>query len=357
VLERLRGEAAPRCGETHLACRDAASRREHRKVARRPTIDPVPEFRFHLAGLPVVVRAATDAALADLWPRYRDFPTAAAPALTIDVERVAGFDRARGPEYPAFRRTALADGRLHVERFDAEGEVTTGDLPLAARFRVGPSLNSLEACIRIAASIALPRTGALILHASSVEHAGRAQVFTGPSGAGKSTISSMLAGSHPSCRKLTDELTILRRAPAAPGARAGWEVYVPPVLSPAALPFGDRAPLAALHVLEQAPVHERVPLTAAAALPELLRQVLVYVGEPRTAALVLELAADLLAGVPVDRLRFRKDPAVAAVLGITPGDVDAGGPAIDAPGGGRYPAALGRGAEADATHPEPEDSR
>lgn len=308
----------------------------------------MPELRFHLAGLPVALRAADAAALADVWPRYRDFPTTDAPALTIEIERVAGFDRVRGPEYPAFRRTALADGRLHVERYDAEGTITTGDLPLAAHFRVGPSLNSLEACIRIAASIALPRAGALVLHSSSVEHGGTADVFFGPSGAGKSTISSMLADAYPHCRKLTDELSILRRT------AAGWQVYVPPFLSPADLPWGEAAPLAGLHVLEQAPVHERVALPAATALPELLRQVLVYVGEPRTAALVLELAADLVASVTVDRLRFRKDAGVAAVLGITPHPAGADGPAIDAPRAGRYPADPGGAADHDRT---PKDSR
>lgn len=306
----------------------------------------MPELRFHLAGLPVAIRAAATGALDDLWPRYRDFPVAddVAPALTIDIERVDGFDRARGPEYPAFRRVALADGRLRVERFDAEGEVTTGGLPLAAHFRVGPSLNSLEACVRIAASLALPRAGALVLHASSVEHAGRAHVFTGPSGAGKSTISSMLADAYPWCRKLTDELTVLRRGP------DGWQVYVPPFLSPASLPWGEAAPLAAVHVLVQAPVHARDPLAVGAALPELLRQVLVYVGEPRTAACVLDLAADLLAAVPLDRLRFRKDPEVAGVLGITPpGAAAATGRAVDGPVAGRYPDDLGRPA---TTSPE-----
>ncbi len=296
----------------------------------------MPELRFHLADLPVVVRANDPGALDDLWPRYRDFPTDAAPQLTIDIERVAGFDRARGPEYPAFRRTALADGRLHVERYDAEGEITTGELPLHARFRIGPSLNSLEACIRIAASMALPRAGALILHSSSVAHAGRAQVFTGPSGAGKSTISSMLADAYPACRKLTDELSILRRGD------AGWEVYVPPFLSPANLPWGTACPLTAIHLLEQASVHAVLPLTVDAALPHLLREVLVYVGEPRTAACVLDLVADLVADVSLDRLRFRKDPEVASVLGIT--SVAATVPAVDAPSAGRYPGGLGRGA-------------
>ncbi len=324
----------------------------------------MPELRFHLAGLSVAIRATAADALADLWPRYRDFPTDAPPDLTIDIERVAGFDRARGPEYPAFRRTALADGRLHVERFDAEGEVTTGPLPLDARFRVGPSLNSLEACVRIAASLALPRIGALVLHASSVAHAGRALVFTGPSGAGKSTISSLLADAFPAtCRKLTDELTILRRTD------AGWEVYVPPFLSPASLPWGEATPLASIHVLVQASADAREALPVAAALPELLRQVLVYVGEPRTAALVLDLAADLVASVTVDRLRFRKDPSVATVLGITADAAPARSPstgepastpaaarppgrAVDAREPGRYPADLGRGAITDPANNE-----
>ena len=303
----------------------------------------MPELRFHLAGLPVSVHAAASGALDDLWPRYRDFPDSRPPALSILIERVAGFDRERGPEYPAFRRTALADGRLHVARFDAEGEVTTGDLPLSAHFRVGPSLNSLEACIRIAASLALPRIGAFVLHASSVEPAGRAHVFTGPSGAGKSTISSMLADGYPDlCRKLTDELTILRRHPTT----HAWEVYVPPFLSPADLPWGASAPLTAVHVLAQAPVHALDPLPITAALPDLLRQILVYVGEPRTAALVLGLAGDLLAEIPVDRLRFRKDPEVATVLGITPAPHHLppdDGAAVDARAAGRYPAHLGRG--------------
>ncbi|HVV87414.1 MAG TPA: hypothetical protein VHE35_30440 [Kofleriaceae bacterium] len=316
----------------------------------------MPELRFHLAGLPVAIRAAAAGALDDLWPTYRAVPTDAPPALTIDLERTPATDRERGPEYPAFRRTALADGRLRVERFDAEGTITTGDLPIAARFTVGPSLNSLEACVRIAASIALPRAGAIILHASSVEHAGRAHVFIGPSGAGKSTISTMLATAFPQqCRRLTDELTILRRRSHA----HAWEVYVPPFLSPLVLPVDAHAPLAALHVLAQAPVHARDPLGLAAALPALLGQTLVYIGEPRTAELVLGLATDLLASVPADRLRFRKDPDVAAVLGITPatppapvGATFAPDRPVDALDAGRYPAGLGRAAGADPADPE-----
>lgn len=264
------------------------------------------ELRFHIAGLPVAVRGD----IGDLAAVYARFPTTDAPALTVDVERVAGFDRAQGPEYPAFRR-ALGPGQaLRVERFDAEGEIDTGALPLTARFRVGPSPNSLEACVRIAASLALARHGALILHASAVEHAGRALVFTGVSGAGKSTISAMLDGVG-GARKIGDELLVLSR-----DGDGAWQVYVPPYLGPAGIAHGAHAPLAAVHFLVQAPHHVRTPVAQTAALREILRHVLVYVAEPRTAEHILALAADLTREVPFHRLEFAKNAGVAGVLGI-----------------------------------------
>ena len=273
------------------------------------------ELRFHIAGLPVAVRARESRELADLAAAYRQFPTDAAPALTIDVERTAGFDRERGPEYPAFARTLGAGGRLHVERFDAEGDIDTGDLPLRASFRVGPSANSLEACVRIALSLALPRHGALMMHASAVEHAGHALVFTGVSGAGKSTISSLL--DHAPARKIGDEIIVLHRV--GTGVDARWHVFIPPYLTPfdrTGIEHGTSAPLDGIHVLVQAPRHARTPMTPTAALRELLRHVLVYVAEPRTAEHVLALVADLTRQVPTYRLEFRKDAGVAGVLGI-----------------------------------------
>lgn len=270
----------------------------------------MPVIRFLLAGLPIEVRAISPGALDDLAPIYARFATDLAPRLTIEIERVDGFDRERNPEYPAFARSALPDGRLRVERFDAEGEVGVGELPLAAHFRVGPSPNSLEACIRIAASLALPRDGALILHSSAIVHAGRALVFTGVSGAGKSTISSLLADAYPSCTKIADELLVLRAGP------DGWQVQVPPYLGPTGIAHGASAPLAGVHFLVQAGHDRREPLPAAAALRELLRHVLVYVADAHTAEHVLGLGAAVTRDVPCFRLHFRKDPEVAAVLGI-----------------------------------------
>jgi hypothetical protein len=268
----------------------------------------VAEVRFHIAGLPVLVRARAPRDLADLAAAYHAFPSEAEPLLVIDVERVDGFDRDRGPEYPAFARTLGERGRLHVERFDAEGDIDTGELPLRASFRVGPSANSLEACVRIALSLALPRRGALMMHASAVEHAGHALVFTGVSGAGKSTISSLL--DRAPARKIGDEIVVLARVDDR------WSAYVPPYLGPAGIAHGTHAPLDGIHVLVQATRHDRAAMTPAAAVRELLRHVLVYVAEPRTAEHVLALVAEVTREVPTYRLEFRKDPDVAGVLGI-----------------------------------------
>ncbi len=268
----------------------------------------MPRFRF--AGLPIEVVASQPGDLDDLAPIYARFATAEPPRLVITVARVAGFDREPGPGYPAFERRATDDGRLRVERYDAEGVVDVAATPVTATFRVGPSANSLEACVRIAASVALARDGAVILHASAVAHAGRALVFTGVSGAGKSTISSMLADAYPSCAKIADELLVLRPTD------AGVTLEVPPYLGPAGVAHGASAPLAAIHFLVQAPFDRREPVAPGAALRELLRHVLVYVAEPTTAARVLEVVAAITATTPCFHLHFRKDPYVGTVLEI-----------------------------------------
>jgi hypothetical protein len=241
-------------------------------------------FRFDFAGLPIELRAAHPGALDDLGPVYAGFATTAAPLLTIEVTRVPGFDRERGPEYPAFARRVLPDGRLRVERFDAEGEIAVGPLPLTAQFRIGPSPNSLEACLRIAASLALPRTRALILHASAVVEGERALVFTGVSGGGQvddlDDARRRLPGLHQDRRRAPGACAPARPATTSPG----WQVIVPPYLGPAGVAHGaTRAPWAGLHVLVQANHDTREPLAPVVALRELLRHVLVYIAEPRTA--------------------------------------------------------------------------
>jgi hypothetical protein len=275
------------------------------------------EIRFCVAGLEVWLRADRPGGLDSLSGFYGQYPSSgAAPDLIIDIERVPGFARGRerGPEYPAFRRTLVAHDTIALSRFDAEGEIVlpAGDTgPVRAGFRVAESANSLEAAIRIGASIALPRRGGLILHASAVAAHGRAWIFAGVSGAGKSTIASLLAGASPELIKIADELIIIK--PAATGAFAA---HVTPFIGSQGLPHRASMPVAALHFLVQARQHRRVPVARPDAVRELLRHVLVYVAEPMTAGRVLAVASSLAGQVPCHRLEFENNARVVDVLGI-----------------------------------------
>jgi hypothetical protein len=275
------------------------------------------DVRFSVAGLEVLLRAASRGSLRALSGFYQHYPAAGgAVHLVVEVEQVPGFaaGRARGPEYPAFRKQMTSAGTIALSRFDAEGELALPDgpdEPVRARFRVGDSTNSLEAAIRIGASVAMPRLGGLVMHASAVGFGGRALVFAGVSGAGKSTIAAMLDEGFPAVTKVSDELVILR-----PGADGTWRAHVTPFIGSEGLPHGRSLPLRGVHFLAQAPGHRRTPMAPAAALREILRHVLVYVAEPRTADTVLGAAAALVAAVPCHRLEFAKDCGVASELGI-----------------------------------------
>jgi hypothetical protein len=275
------------------------------------------EIRFRVAGVEVWLRADRPEGLGSLSGFYDHYPSAgAAPDLIIDIERVPGFasGRQRGPEYPAFRRARIGHDTIALSRFDAEGEIVlpAGDTgPLRARFRVGDSANSLEAAIRIGASIALPRRGGLILHASAIAARGRAWIFAGVSGAGKSTIASLLAGASPEIIKLADELIIIK-----PAEQGAFAAHVTPFIGSQGLPHRASTPVAAVHFLVQARQHRRVPVARPDAVRELLRHVLVYVAEPETAGRVLAVASGLAGQVPCYGLEFENNARVMDVLGI-----------------------------------------
>lgn len=299
--------------------------------------EPGSELRFCVAGLEVMLVAARPGSLDGLAGSYREYPSAGGPpGLVIEVERVPGLgrDRARNPAYPAFDSVWQPPDTVVLSRFDAEGRVVVpvadlaGSLssggdprgqPVRARFRVGDSPNSLEAAIRIGMSMALPRRGALILHASAIAAGGQALVFAGKSGAGKSTIAAMLAAAgHP---MLSDELLVIApRDGDGDGDDGDWLVHVAPFLGAPDLvrrSHRARVPAGGIHFLVQARHHLRTRLAPAEALRELLRHVLVYVAEPGTASLVLAAAARLVGAVPCHRLAFALDPGVGGVLGIT----------------------------------------
>lgn len=293
------------------------------------------ERSFCIAGIEVTLRSQQPHALDALAASYAACPPRGAPDrasdllpdLVIDIEHVPDFarGRARSPAYPAFDARLRGPRHVALSRFDAEGEIVlpeTPDGPVHGRFRVGDSPNSLEAAVRIGMSVTVPRRGGLLLHASAVQTGAGAAVFIGKSGAGKSTIAAMLDG-VPGMTRLADELVIIMpdrddQHDAQNDARGGaWRVHVPPFLGGVALPFGVHAPLTGVHVLVQAPRHQRALLPRTEAVRALLPHVLAYVAEPDTAAHALAAAAAVTAAVPCYRLEFAKNPGVARVLAVT----------------------------------------
>ena len=282
------------------------------------------EVRFHLAGLEVAVRSASADGLSGLSPRYLSYPSRVAanvaPALDIEIMRFEGFivddDHAEpGPEFPAFHKSVHADGRIMLARYDADGwialpPVGSGDTQIRAQFRVGISANSLEACVRIALSVALPTVSAFLFHSSTVQGAhGRALTFTGVSGAGKSTISELL-DSLDGVTKIVDELGVIKVT------EHGAEVHTAPFLGIAGMPLGVVAPLSGIHFLIQAPHDRRTLVPPRAAMSRVMANILAYVAEPTTAERLLELVARLTTTTPCYNLEFAKHADVAAVLDI-----------------------------------------
>jgi hypothetical protein len=253
---------------------------------------------------------------AKLAGHYDRFPASGRPpGLVLDIERRPGFaeGKPRPAGYPAFHRRLGARGEIALCRPDVEGElrVPSDDGPVVGSFVAGDSPNSAEAAIRAALSVALPRAGALVLHASAVAAGGgetsRAYVFSGHSGAGKTTISARVAGTG-RARKIADDLLVID---------ADARAVVPPFVGAADLPHGEVVPVDSIQLLVQAPRHRRARLSTGEATRQLLRHVLAHVVEAATAARALSAVSALCERVPCFSLEFADAPEVADVLGIT----------------------------------------
>ena len=271
--------------------------------------------RFSLAGLEVLLRSPDDA-LANLSPSYAAQGAARdTPDLVLEIRRVVGLGAGapRPPRYPEFARSRTTGGAIRLHRPDATGEVAlplSPAEPVRGSFVVGESRHSLDAVLRASVSIAVPRNGGLILHASAVDARGAAYVFSGVSGAGKSTIATLLGG-LPGFTKIADDLVIVM-----PHA-GGFALHTVPFLCKEARPPRHGLPGAGGHALAQRPAHRRERLAPAAATRELLRHVLAHVVEPQTAASTLAAALAFTTVVPCHRLEFARAASVVDVLDIT----------------------------------------
>jgi hypothetical protein len=139
----------------------------------------------------------------------------------------------------------------------------------------------------------------------------RAFAFPGRSGAGKSTISGLLAAAGGAV--LSDDLVLLETAGERP------RLLATPFYG--TLPPARRAPrgaaLAAIHLIEQAPIAGGETIADAPTAVALLLANIPFTGAAGAAERepLLELLLGTVRRVPVRRLRFRKDLSMLPLLG------------------------------------------
>ena len=115
------------------------------------------ERRIQVAGCELVITCDGALSLPDSYDAYSGI--GAPPCLRLHVKRTGPLDEEApvGPDHPAFQWSRAESGRVWLSRVDAQGWVDVpADLEkeVSAEFSVSDSLHSLEAVLRICASIA-----------------------------------------------------------------------------------------------------------------------------------------------------------------------------------------------------------
>lgn len=238
-------------------------------------------FAVRIEGPEVVQRAVA--------ARFGAFLADTAPAAVLRVEAAPSFDEGFHLDEPS-ATIALAPA-------GDEARFARGGYSLARSegwLEGARHLGEVDALVRLALSLELPRCGALLLHAAAIEAPGGAAVLLGPPGAGKSTAAAGLGA-------LSDELTVIHVARSEAEGTPYWHG------------IARRAPIAALQVLERgSPARER--LTGAAALRAIAPHLVRYLLVPATERTILPLAAALCERVPVERLRCPEGAAYLPFL-------------------------------------------
>jgi hypothetical protein len=158
----------------------------------------------------------------------------------------------------------------------------------------------------------------LELHSCSVvDDHGSGLVFTGQSGDGKTTLA-RLWRKHTGVAVVSDDRTILR-----PG-QGGIRMHATPWDGEGRFALQREAPLAAVFVLEQAPVSEVVRLGASEAVPLLLARTFTTFHDVEMTAWTMSFLETVARSVPCFRLRFRPDPGAIESVRKALRDADIG---------------------------------
>ena len=230
--------------------------------------------------------------------RYGSFVSAPVPrpAFELDIE-LAPLGSLSEDEDVDVRRES---GCWLIQRGDFRAELN----PKTCRGWVRQTENpySIDAVLRILHSLILAEQGGFLVHAASAVRNGWAYVFAGVSGAGKTTLARL---APPDVRLLTDEISYVRPRD------SGYEAFGTPFAGELArLGENLRAPLAALHLLEQGPENRLEEVSEAEAAQALLRNILFFAHDEELVGMIFQTVCDFVRRVPVRRLVFTPDARV-----------------------------------------------
>jgi hypothetical protein len=213
----------------------------------------------------------------------------------------AGGDYYAALSYQAEGRPAPVQGLL---RANADWtDLTLTEQRLGAPWQSLLSIGAGELILRAAILL----TGGLILHASGLDDNGQGLLFVGHSGAGKSTQVGLWS-QEPGVSILNEDRTAVRVN------ERGARCYGIPWGGNSAIARNHAAPLAAILMLEQAPVNELQPLAPTAAASLLSARAFLPYWDPALMRRALENLSALLQQVPVYRLRCRPERAVIPLV-------------------------------------------
>ena len=256
-------------------------------------------YRFAIAGFPFELACEADC-LASLDQDWREFRSTEIPQTHIRLELLPAVNHSMDQQMPLPTVTRGAEGGLAISGEGFEARVSA-DRRFAQVFSP-PERFPLEAVVRILlADLLLARDG-LLLHSVGIEVDRCAAVFVGASGAGKSTLGGLCRDAGLRC--LSDELVAV--APVA----SGYLAYG----TPWNIGRCARAELRMLGVLEHAAHAVVEELPAAELLRALLPNALMPDPSAETRARMFRGACTLVSSANAVRLRFGREPGVAATL-------------------------------------------
>lgn len=162
--------------------------------------------------------------------------------------------------------------------------------------------SSLENFLRVVYAHLALEAGGFLFHAAGVVRGGRAFLFFGPSGSGKTTTARLSAGG----RVLSDDLILV-----LPGEGKRFRaVSIPFRGHVAELPDEQASfPIAGFYRLVKDQEVRLEPLERARGVSEVAGSLPFVTDRPENGLRILEAVGGAVAGAPVYRLHFRKDPS------------------------------------------------